>query len=425
MAMRASSSVDFTSIILAGDVISWPQAIGEPLGLTRALMAQKQHLPAFKLFVGMTSSDTLSAANVGGGLLGLNGAGTNRRLAASGLIDIVPTHVSRVPELIRKGVIRIDVALVRVRPTKHSNTFSVGVICDYTTAMIKSARCVVAEIDERLPLTAHDALVSRDDIDIFTLADTDEILMPDPEPSAVESEVARRIAEMIPDRATVQLGIGTLPVAVGRALFNHRDLGVHSGVVSDIFVDLVERGVVTNAYKGLDPGESAIGGLFGTRRLLDHATNNSSVAMRSVEYTHQPACLARVRALHSINSAVEIDLTGQVNSELAGGRYLGAVGGQVDFVRGARLSPGGRSIIAVPSTTPDVKQSRIVADLCGRPVTTARSDVDLIVTEYGVADLWGQPFSERAKRLIAIAHPAFRDELSAALIRNNMPTRIA
>ena len=341
MAMRASSSVDFASMVRAGDVISWPQAIGEPLGLTRALMAQRPSLPPFKLFVGMTSSETLSPTNVSAGVLGLNGAGTNRRLTAVGLVDVIPTHVSRVPELIRSGIIRVDVALIRVRPTQDANIFSVGVICDYTAAMIRTARCVIGEVDERLPLTRHDALVARDDIDVFAVADADEILMPDPEPSDVETEVARRIAEIIPDRATVQLGIGTLPVAVGRALFGHRDLGVHSGVVSDIYVDLVERGVVTNAHKGLDAGQSAIGGLFGTRRLLDHANNNHTLALRSVEYTHHLAFLAQVNRLYSINSAIEIDLSGQVKSEIAGGRYLGAVGGQVDFVRGRATLAGG------------------------------------------------------------------------------------
>lgn len=415
MGHPSSSSFDFASVLKPGDVVGWPQAIGEPLGLTRALMAQKDGLRAdLRLFIGMLSSDTLNPRDLHPfSILGLNGAGSNRRLTAAGLIDVIPTHVSQVPELMRRRIIPVDVAMIRARPTPEAGVYSVGVICDYTQAMIQSARCVIAEIDERLPLTRHDALVMAQDIDHFTIAEGDEILMPDPEPSEVEIAVARLVAQLIPDRATVQLGIGTLPVAVGRALFHHRDLGVHSGVVSDVFVDLVERGIVTNAHRGLDAGLSSIGGLFGTRRLLDHANNNPSIALKSVEYTHNPAVMAQLKALHTINSAIEIDLSGQANSEIAGGRYLGAVGGQVDFVRGARFSPGGRSIFAIPSTTPDGRNSRIVASLGGRPVTTARSDIDIVVTEFGVAELWGQPLSVRAQRLASIAHPDFREELMA------------
>jgi acetyl-CoA hydrolase len=200
-------------------------------------------------------------------------------------------------------------------------------------------------------------------------------------------------------------------VAVSRALFDHHELGVHSGLLSDIFVDLVEKGVVTNSHKGIDEGVSVTGCLFGTRRLLDHASNNAAIALRSVEYTHNLAVMARINSLFTVNSAIEVDVTGQVNAELAGGRYLGAVGGQVDFVRGAQYSAGGRSIIALPSTTPDGQTSRIVASLAGRPVTTPRSDVDMVITEYGVADLRGASLSQRLKRLSTIAHPDFRDDL--------------
>ena len=199
------------------------------------------------------------------------------------------------------------------------------------------------------------------------------------------------------------------------ALRGHRDLGVHSGVVSDVLVDLIEAGVVTNARKGLDAGVTVSGGLFGTARLNAWADGNPVLAMRSATHTHGQATMARLHALHAVNSAIEVDLTGQVNAEVAAGRYLGAVGGQVDFVRGAQLSPGGRSIIALPSTTPDGRRSRIVASLEGRPVTTPRSDADLVVTEFGVAELRGIGLNDRARRLAAIAHPDFRAELRRGL----------
>ncbi len=202
-----------------------------------------------------------------------------------------------------------------------------------------------------------------------------------------------------------------MPVAVARALAGHRDLGVHSGVVSDVVVDLVERGAVTNAFKGVDRGCIVTGGLFGTRRLYDFADDNPHVHLRAISYTHDLAVLAKVGRFHSINSAVEVDLTGQVNAEVAAGRYLGAVGGQVDFVRGAAAAADGRSIIALRSTTADGEQTRIVPRLQNAPVTTARSDVDVVATEHGIADLRGRSLTERAQLLIAIADPAFRETL--------------
>jgi acyl-CoA hydrolase len=249
---------------------------------------------------------------------------------------------------------------------------------------------------------------------VLVQADRDEILMADIEPSGVDHAVARMVASVIPDRATVQFGIGGLSVAVAQALGGHRDLGVHSGIVSDIFVDMVEKGVVTNAFKGVDKGVSVSGCLFGTRRLIDFANDNPSLALRSVEYTHSLAVMSQVQSLYSVNFAIEVDVTGQVNAEVAGGRYLGAVGGQADFVRGSQVSPGGRSIIALPSTTPDGKTSRIVPSLAGNPVTTTRADVDLVITEHGVADLRGATFSKRLERLAGIAHPNFRDTLLRA-----------
>ncbi|CAN1497561.1 ACH1 Acetyl-CoA hydrolase [Rhabdaerophilaceae bacterium] len=407
-----ASGFDFATVLKSGDTIAWPQGTGEPLGLTRRLVSQRQGLPKCRLFVGMTTSDTLTPTLAESfEIQALNGAGSNRRMTSVGLLDITPVHVSSVPALLRAGAILADVVLLRVRPTGQAGQYSLGVVCDYTAALIEKARCVIGEVDERLPMTGQDALVSANDIDVLVAADNDEILMQDADPSPVELEVARHVASLIPDRATVQLGIGGLAVAVSRALFHHKDLGVHTGVLSDVFVDMVEHGAISNAYKGADTGISVTGCLFGSRRLNDFVSNNREFAMRSVEYTHQPFTMARINALHSINFAIEVDVTGQVNAEIAAGRYLGAVGGQASFVRGSQISPGGRSIIAFPSTTPDGKTSRIVQSLNGNPVTTTRSDVDAIVTEFGVAHLRGASFSERRKRLAAIAHPAFRDEL--------------
>ena len=392
--------------------MTWPQGTGEPLGLTRRLVEQRHALPPLQLFVGMTTSKTLSPEQADRFRFRvLNGAGSTRKLTAGNVADIVPCHVSAVPALVRSGAIRVDVLLLRAKPHPKRGYFTVGVMADFVPALVAAARCVIAEVDERLPVTAQDALVAASDIDVLTQCDADEILLPDPEPEEVDKRVAAHVAALIPDGATIQVGVGGLPVAVCRALGNHRDLGVHSGVISDVIVDLVEQGVVTNARKGIDVGRTVTGGLFGSRRLMDFADGNDTLEMRSSEYTHNQQVLARVQNLYAINSGIEVDLTGNVNSEVAAGRYLGAIGGQVDFVRGAFASPGGRAIIALSSTTPDGKHSRIVASLEGRPVTTPRADADIVVTEYGVADLRGRSFSERTQRLRMIAHPDFRDRL--------------
>ena len=408
----ASSTLDFSRHVQPDDVVTWPQGTSEPLGLAQRLVAQRHELPPLTVFVGMTVSGTLSPEHSDRfRFRTLNGAGSTRKLTLANVADIVPAYVSQVPALVRSGAIPVDVVLLRVKPHPKPGYFTVGVMADFVPALVAAARCVIAENDPRLPMTAQDALIAASDIDVLTECDAGEILMPDPEPDDIDKRVAAHVAALIPDGATIQMGVGGLPVAVCRALENHRDLGVHSGVISDVIVDLVEKGVVTNARKGIDAGRTVTGGLFGSRTLMDFADGNDALEMRSSEYTHSQQTLARVQQLYAINSGIEVDLTGNVNSEIAGERYLGAIGGQLDFVRGAIASPGGRSIIAVPSTTPDGKHSRIVTSLEGRPVTTPRGDADIVVTEYGIADLRGRSFSERAQRLRAIAHPDFRDRL--------------
>ena len=409
-----SSEFDLGAVVAPGDHIAWPQGTGEPTGLTARLMTQADDLPKVTLVLGMLTTKTLDRAGRFD-FLCLNGAANTRKATAWSGNRVVTSHLSAIPGLILSRRIRVDVAMVRVRPTADPDMFSLGVMVDFVHEMISAARVVIAEIDERMPLTAGDVLVSKSSVTHFTLADGEAPEIADAQPSETDLVIAQRVAGLVPDRATVQFGVGGLPVAVCRALEGHKDLGLHSGVISDAAVDLIEAGIITNRYKGIDEGVSVTGGLFGTRKLFDHANGNTAIQMRRAAYTHSASTLAQVSALYSINSAIEIDLSGQVNSEMAGGRYLGAVGGQIDFVRGSRLSTGGRSIIALASTTADGKQSKIVANLGVQPVTTARSDVDIIVTEHGVADLWGLDTHKRADALISVAHPQFREELARNL----------
>lgn len=409
----AAASFDFRNVLKEGDHIAWPQGTGEPTGLTARLMQQGADLPKTTLVLGMTTSHTLDAVDPERfGFLCFNGAAQTRKAAALSQNRVIPAHVSAIPGLINNRHVPIDVALIRLRPTRDPGVLSLGVMVDFVHEMVTAARVVIAEIDDRLPVTADDALISRDQIDYFVVADGIEPMINEPEPSDGDREVARRVAELVPDRATVQFGVGGLPAAVCRALGNHQDLGLHSGVIGDSAIDLIESGVITNRYKGLGAGVSVTGGLFGTRRLTDFAHNNPKISMRRATYTHAARTMMQLERLHTINSAVAIDLSGQVNSEMAGRRYVGAVGGQVDFVRGGRLSAGGRSIMALTSTTPNGKHSKIVATLLGQPVTTARSDIDIVVTEFGVAELWGLDLHARAEALIAIAHPSFRENLT-------------
>ncbi len=408
------SGFDFAGVLRAGDVVAWPQGPGEPTGLSGALVAQRHELPPFSLLLGLGATRTVRRDHADRILLrALNGAGSNR--GWTDLAEIVPVPISQMPDRIRSGALRVDVLLLRVRPAATPGYYSTGVISDFTQAMAETARVVIAELDDRLPLTGGDALIPEDAVDHLVATFGEDISMPDPTLSDIDLVIARHVAALIPNGATIQLGVGTLPTAVAAALQDHRDIGVHSGVVSDVLVELIERGVVTNARKGIDTGITVTGGLFGTGRLRAYADGNPLVAMRAATYTHNPAVLGRLRAMHAINSVVEIDLTGQANAEVAARRYLGAVGGLLDFVRGAQGAAGGRSIVALPSTTSDGRHSRVVATLDGRPVTIPRSEADMVVTEYGVADLRGCGLQERARRLLAVAHPEFRPTLAASL----------
>ena len=407
------SQLRFAQYARADDVFCWSQGPGEPLALTRSLIEQRDELVRPTLLFGMSASDTLRAELASSfRFRAFNGAGTSRRVTH--LAEIIPCHISSIPSLFRSGELKVDVALIHVRPL-GSGKYTLGVIADFSQAMVHAARVVVALVNPALPAMSGDACIDTTEIDLLVESDDTIIDMPDTEPSIAEQKVASQVAALIPDRATVQLGIGTLPTAVARALYDHRELGVHSGVVSDALVSLVERGVVTNAHKGIDAGLSVTGGLFGTARLRDFAAVTGLVQLRNAEYTHNAAVTARLQNFYTINSAIEVDLSGQVNAEMASHRYLGAVGGQVDFVRAAAASQGGHSILAFPSSTPDGKHSRITASLAGRPVTTARSDVDWVVTEFGVARLRGASISERARRLLDIAHPDHRERLEREL----------
>jgi len=272
---------------------------------------------------------------------------------------------------------------------------------------------VIAEVNERVPFTLGDAVLPAARIDCAVHVARMPVEVFPAQIGDVDQAIAKIAAGYIEDGSVIQVGIGAVPDAILRLLRDRRDLGVHSGMIGDGLVDLVEAGVVTNALKPIDTGISVTGALIGTRRLFDFADRNAKIIMRNSSYTHNEAVLSRLTRLVTINSALEVDLTGQVNAEQSGTQYLGGTGGQVDYVRAGSRSHGGHSIIALPAAAKGGTVSRISAALAG-PVTTARSEVDVVVTEFGAAELRGQTLAERARRLVAIAHPDFREELDRA-----------
>lgn len=403
--------IDLSAAIRPGDAIIWGQACGEPQTLTEALVSQRAALGGVKVFLGASFSQTMQPEHADFlRITGMGGVGSGRRLIKAGAMAVVPLHVSQVGPCIEGGLIGCDVAMVQVSRPNVSGQHSFGLTADYIQAAVAKARTVIAEVNDQVPFTHGTGMLDAGEIDFMVETSRAPVEVGSATISDLERTIARYIEAYIPDGATLQVGIGAIPDAVVAAIGNRRDLGIHSGMIGDSVVELMERGVVTNARKPIDAGVTITGTLIGTRRLYQFANANPAISMRPPSYTHSQEILARLPCLISLNSAVEVDLTGQVNAEEIGGDYVGAVGGQVDFVRGAARSPGGHSIIALPATAQKGAISRIVTGLSG-PVTTARSDVDMVVTEFGVAELRGRSLPERAQAMISIAAPKFREAL--------------
>ena len=338
--------------------------------------------------------------------------GTSRDAIAEGRGDFTPSFFFEVPRQF-SSTMPVDVAMVMVTPPDENGMCSLGVSVDYTLEAVKQAKLVIAQVNPQMPWTGPYSLVSVKDLDCIVEHEAPIIELKPPKIGDIEKAIGEHCASLVPDGATLQLGIGAIPDAVLLFLKHKKDLGIHSEMFSDGVVELAEAGVITNAKKTLHPGKFEVAFLMGTRRLYDFVDHNPDVELRPVDYVNNPFVIAQNENMVSINSCVQVDLMGQVASESIGPKQISGVGGQVDFVRGASASKGGVSIMAMPSTVKG-KISKIVPLLDeGAAVTTSRNDVDYIVTEYGVAALKGQTLRQRARNLIEIAHPDFRDELKA------------
>lgn len=404
----------FRNYVRPGDFVVWGQGCGEPLILTGMLMAQRHDIGRFNVFSGLCYSPTADPKFTDVvGFYSYHGGASNQRLGER--LNILASHYSQLPLTLRE---RCDVLLVQVSPPDADGRYSLGLSQDYIIPLIDHARTVIAEVNDQVPWIASERTLGESDIDVIVTTSYPPIEMPSRPPDATDRVIAGKVAGLIEDGATLQLGIGALPAAILSALSGHRHLGIHTGSLFDPAIDLIECGAVDNSLKSIDAGVTIAGLLLGTRKLFDFADRNRRIAMRSSLYTHDVEVLGRLNKFTAINSAIEVDLTGQINAEVADGRYIGAVGGAVDFLRGARRSRGGLPIIALRSRVRD--KSKIVAQLSG-PVSTSRADAGIIATEHGIADLRGQPLRERVKRMIDIAHPDDRD----ALDRHQASSRIS
>lgn len=387
--------LDLAKLIRPGDGILWGQGCAEPQTLVEALISQRAQLSGCSVFLGVNFTGNLRPEHADHlRLSAYCGSGHNRALADAGVLDIHPHPYSRLGTLIRAGNIRADVVMLQVSPANARGEHSLGLAAEYLLPALERCRVVVAEINDQVPWTYTERLLNASEFTLAIRTSRPPAEAPGAVPSERERLIARHAARLVPDGAILETGLGALPEAVLGELLQHRNLSVHSGAAGDGLVPLMEAGVVDKADCGV---------LFGTRTLFDFAHENPRVQLRSVEHTHNPRVLARLERFVAINSAVEVDLTGQVNAEVAKGSYVGAVGGALDFIRAANHSPGGVSLVVLPA-------SRIVAALSG-PVATPRSEAAVFVTEHGAADLRGCTLRERAARMIAIAEPRSREEL--------------
>ena len=419
---KICSAKEAVSHIKSGDRVAVDHACGEPVVLTDAMVeyadlygyedVEVVHMVAMGK-AGYCRPEMEKHFRHNGLFLGGSTAGA----VFEGRGDFTPVFFSEIPDLFRNSL-KVDVALIQVSPPDEEGNCSLGISCDYTRAITDTAKTVIAQVNDRMPRTNGDSLVNIKDIDFIVEKNEQLIQLNPPKIGEVQKAIGENVASLINDGDCLQLGIGAIPDAVLTFLKDKKHLGIHSEMFSDGVVDLINEGVIDNSRKQIDKGLSVVTFLMGTDRLYDFVDGNDKVLLKPVDYVNDPRVIAQNDNVISINSCVEVDLMGQVASESIGLRQISGVGGQVDFVRGANMSKGGKTIMAIPATAARGKASRIVPFLKeGAAVTTSRCDVNYVVTEYGIAQLKGRTLRDRAKQLINVAAPDFRDELKEEYAR--------
>ncbi len=412
--MKYATALEAVSGIKPGSNIFIHTAAATPTILTEALVERASELSDITIYQLHTEGPATYADEQYQDVFKVNALfiGKNLREAvAQGRANFIPCFLSEVPVMIRNGIIPINVALIQVSPPDKKGYCSLGVSVDATRAALDKAELIIAQVNPRMPRTGGDAFIHINTIDAYVEQETE---LPEHPPAIlgeVEKKIGEHVAGVIEDGATLQMGIGSIPDAVLHYLGNHKNLGVHTEMFSDGVIPLVEKGVINNSQKKFHRGAIVSGFLIGTRKLYDFVDDNPAVRMLDIEYVNDTKVIRKLPKMTSINSAIEVDITGQVNADSIGTRIYSGVGGQIDFIRGASLSEGGKPIIALPSTTRsgDSKISAILKP--GAGVVTTRANVHYVATEYGIVNLYGQNLKQRAKALIDIAHPQHRDAL--------------
>lgn len=339
------------------------------------------------------------------------GPGT-RNAVSAGIADYSPCFLSEIPSLFTEKILPLDVALIQVSPPDQYGYCSLGPSVDIVSSAWKSARCVIAQINPSVPRTFGQSFIHINSIHACIEADRPMPILPPPVLDDVAIRIGQYVAQLIDDGCTLQMGIGRIPDAVLRSLTQHKNLGIHTEMFSDGVIELFKSGIINNSQKSLHAGKAIVSFCMGTEKLYNFVHENPHIEFHPSEYVNSPAVIAKNRGMIAINSAIEVDLTGQVVSDSVGRRFYSGIGGQVDFIRGAAMSKGGRPIIALPSTAKGGTISKIVPFLTeGSGVVTSRGDVHYVVTENGIATLRGKSIRERALELIQVAHPDFRDKL--------------
>lgn len=399
-----------------GDRVVFGHAVGEPIIFQRTMarMAESFHNVEVAHMVYLGSGEYLKPgmeAHFRHNALFVGGPA--RKPIAEHRADYTPVFFSDVPRMFRDGTLPVDVFAFTCSPPDKLGYVSLGLSCDYSLEAARSAKTIVAEVNPNMPVTYGQTFLHVTDIDAFIPSWEPLPECPPNKIGAEDEQIGKYIAELVQDGDCLQLGIGALPDAICKFLGDKKDLGLHTEMISDGVIPLIEGGIINGRRKQTHVGKVVVTFLMGTRRLYDFVDHNPMFELLPVDICNNPAEISKNDNLVSINSCVQVDLQGQVCAEAIGLKQISGIGGQMDFVRGANLSKGGRSIIALHAATADESESKIVTTITtGGPVTTSRCDVNYIVTEYGVAQLRGQTLRERARRLIAIAHPKFREQLA-------------
>ncbi|MEK7866730.1 MAG: GNAT family N-acetyltransferase [Planctomycetota bacterium] len=415
---NTTTAAQAVQCVRSGDHLFIGSGCAEPQSLVRALVARSAELRDVEIFHLLTRGDApyVDAAYEKSFRHNAFFIGANVREAVrDGRADYTPIFLSEIPSLFYKGRLRVDVALIQVSPPDRHGFCSLGISVDVVKAAVARARVVIAEVNPRMPRTLGDSFIAANRIDALVEVDEPVLELPPSRIDEVSDRIGLLAASLVEDGATLQMGIGTIPDAALCHLGDRDDLGVHTEMFSDGLLALIESGAVTGRRKTLLPGKVVSSFCMGTKRLYEYIHDNPFFEFRPSEFTNDPFTIARNEKMVAINSALQVDLTGQVCADSLGTRFFSGIGGQVDFIRGAARSPGGKPIIALPSTAKDGTVSRIAPVLDeGAGVVTTRGDVHYVVTEHGIADLHGRTVRERALALISIAHPDFRGELLAA-----------